>query len=94
MDWWVRLPLYLQRAGRMSEAAVEFDWLIEDTIPRVIEDYQGATDERLAEASHRRFHAIYEAMRIAWEREGDADKALAAETRAKEHLQAATNYLT
>lgn len=69
LESWLRLPIFLQQAGRFDEAMAEFNLLIQDTKPRI--------DRELAHALPyaRRFSIasslmrIYDKMRLACQRE-------------------------
>lgn len=75
VEWWLRLPLFLQEAGRFSEAMTEFEGLC--TAPPVsrrdVSHLQSRDDLNLL--LHADFSVIYDKMRLACKREGLKEKA-------------------
>ncbi len=85
---WLRLPLYLQQAGRFDEAMGEFQELL--ISPPVTRDLR-ATGHRLESRDvldmllHSDFAAIYDKMRLACSREGLMEEAERYRRLADEH---------
>lgn len=69
----LRLPLWLQEAGRIDEARAEFEALIADVPRRVAVSIPRRKDRRSIE--HAELAAIYDKMRLAYKREGRLDEA-------------------
>lgn len=69
----LRLPLWLQEAGRIDDARAEFEALIADVPRRVAVSIPRRKDRRSIE--HAELAAIYDKMRLAYKREGRLDEA-------------------
>lgn len=70
IDQWLRLPLFLQKAGRFDEAMLEFERILKNVRPRVIKQLgfiQQPTRIDLCACSE--YFKIYDKMRLACERE-------------------------
>lgn len=68
---WLRLPLYLQKAGQFKDAMVEFNNIIEDTDRRINHGCpSGISRESKSQAKHADLQTIYDKMRLACKREG------------------------
>ncbi|MBW2673819.1 MAG: hypothetical protein JRD89_10465 [Deltaproteobacteria bacterium] len=67
VDTYLRLPLYLQAAGRNDEAWSEFNRLLNDGYPNQLSDFSVQTMEH---------SEIYNKMRLFLQREGKNDKAV------------------
>ncbi len=65
----VRLPTFLQQAGRFDEAMAEFERLIE-RVPIYVQEHAGAANELSRSATlHREYEVLYDKMRLACKRE-------------------------
>lgn len=69
VETWLRLPLFLQQAGRFEEAMAEFGLLLEEAKPLIARDHAHATANvrRSLLASH--LARIHDKMRVACKRE-------------------------
>ncbi|MFZ5466611.1 MAG: hypothetical protein ACOZAI_05050 [Pseudomonadota bacterium] len=66
---WLRLPLFMQKAGRFDEAMVEFTWLIGTTVERIGRHYSHQPRGVRAYLEHAELAEIHEAMALACKRE-------------------------
>lgn len=73
-EWYLRLPLFLQQAGRMSEALTEFQWLLTH-FDCFKSGYSQADELEIEHARHCYLATIYDKLRVAWKREKNAVKA-------------------
>ena len=65
----VRLPTFLQQAGRFDEAMAEFDRLTE-RIPAYVQEHSTTNNELARSATlHREYEILYDKMRLACKRE-------------------------
>lgn len=66
----LRLPLFLQQAGRFDEAILEFEQLLKSAIPRAEKDLAIYQEPLLIEYRvYQDFYQIYDKMRLICERE-------------------------
>lgn len=77
--WWLRLPLFLQRAGRMAEAQSEFDRQLRAVPANVSKHFSHVPKEKHEWLAAGTYATIYDKLRLAWKREGDAERAKASE---------------
>lgn len=68
LSWFLRLPLYLQAAGRMPEALLEFRKLT-DQAARRAKDKAAWPIEKRQQWLHGDLEIIYDKLCLAWERE-------------------------
>lgn len=66
---WLRLPLYLQKAGRFQEAVDEFRRLIDESEVRVARDYPHQTPAKRRVIAGQDLLVIREKMKLAQRRE-------------------------
>ena len=81
----VRLPLFLQRAGRIDDALTEFERLIRETPLRVAHFIPRASERECIE--HADLAVIYDKMRLALKREKRLPEASKAEAAASRHRE-------
>jgi hypothetical protein len=74
VQWWLRLPLFLQLAGRATDADAEFS-RIEDEIKRPAGHFAVADGKLPPHATHSHLAQLYDKWRLACERSGDLDRA-------------------
>jgi hypothetical protein len=84
----VRLPTFLQQAGRFDEAMAEFERLI-DRVPIYVQEHSG-TDNELARSAtlHREYEVLYDKMRLACKREKHTEQAEKYAQKSAVHKQA------
>jgi tetratricopeptide (TPR) repeat protein len=72
----VRLPTFLQQAGRFEEAMAEFDRLIE-RVPSYVQEHTANKSDELARgaALHREYELLYDKMRLACKRQKEHELA-------------------
>ncbi len=85
VEWWLRLPLFLQSAGRFDEAMVEFEALrASPPVARQDNSHMRSQDD-IDLLIHAELAVIYDKMRLACRREGHRDKAAEYESLSKGH---------
>lgn len=92
VDRWLRLPIFLQQAGKMDEADMSFSWLLSDVDRQIEADLGQQSTNVKAATKHGMCAAIYDKWRLAWKREKQPVKAEYYEALAKEQLGLATQY--
>lgn len=71
----VRLPVFLQQAGRFDEAMAEFDRLIE-RVPVYVQEHATSANEVARSATlHREYEILYDKLRLACKREKQDEQA-------------------
>ena len=76
IEQWMRLPLYLQEAGRFDEAMREFERLLEEVRPRAEKELGQYFGQTYIECRvHLHNFKIYDKMRLVCKREKLVDKA-------------------
>mgnify|MGYP001151051251 CR=1 FL=1 len=81
----LRLPMFLQRAGRMGEAMQAFNQALRDVDDWVAAGPARQTSTERAAATASIKAVVYDQMRIAWKREGDMGKMQSAKRLADWH---------
>ena len=69
IDTYLRLPLYLQHAGRYGEAMAEFEQLLCNTPPTVVKEFPHAPREVLQSIAAMRYADIFDKVRLSTHRE-------------------------
>lgn len=70
---YLRLPLYLQKAGRFEEAKREFQLLLDTSKAVVDASFSHQSESVRTMLYHARLYTIYDKMRLVYEREGLRD---------------------
>ena len=74
-EWYLRLPLFLQQAGRMDEAVKEFDLLL-NSWEKFSQTLSPQASELMREHAREIYLAtIYDKLRLAWQRERNTTRA-------------------
>lgn len=71
-EWYLRLPLFLQQAGRMDESLVEFEILLANTDRYVVYPQMSALE--IERSRHAYLGSVYDKLRLAWKRENNVAK--------------------
>lgn len=66
---WLRLPLFLQQAGRYDEAVAEFGWLLDTTPDRIAREFGHQTPDVIKRIVRDDLATIRDKMRLASQRE-------------------------
>lgn len=75
IDRWIRLPVFLQQAGRFDEAMQEFEKLLKEVQGRVRQEtLENATENWISYQEHINYQKIYDKMRMVCKREKWADE--------------------
>lgn len=67
---YLRLPLYLQQAGRFDEAKEEFQFLLDTSKEVTDKNFSHQPEAVRLMLTHARLYTIYDKMRLAYQREG------------------------
>jgi len=82
---WLRLPLYLQAAGRFEEAKAEFEFLLNDAKPRIQREFAHQFPRCQKMLTHAVLSTIYDKMRLAYTREGLMEEAKPFDKKSRHH---------
>jgi hypothetical protein len=85
IEQWLRLPLFLQQAGRFDEAMLEFGELIAEMKPRIAREFGHATANVRRSVVSSELSRLYDKMRLACQREKLAAEAERYATLSKQH---------
>lgn len=69
IDYWTRLPKFLQKAGRFNDAIIEINFLIEDVERRHIHYGKGFSKDIIKKSINYDLYGIYHAMSLIHKRE-------------------------
>jgi len=69
VETYLRLPLYLQQAGRYKESIVEFETLLRNSPDKIAREFSNITKKKQKGLSAMECAAIYDKMRLASQRE-------------------------
>lgn len=69
IERWLRLPVFLQQAGRFQEAMQVFRQLLDDVEPRVKAEFSHTSPTTIEKYIHLNYKKIYDKMRMACKRE-------------------------
>lgn len=90
IERWIRLPVFLQQAGRFSESLKEFDRLVKETDERVRRDSRvDASQAWFDYRTHLDLQLIYDKMRMACKREKLKDESIKFAAMSSEHAERA-----
>lgn len=81
----LRLPLYLQKAGRFDEAMLEFERLLMNVKATANRDFAHQNKSGRTMLAHAEYQRIYDKMRVACKRQGIQDKAAEYEALSESH---------
>ncbi|WP_171694570.1 hypothetical protein [Methylomonas sp. ZR1] len=75
IERWLRLPVFLQQAGRFQEAMQVFNQLLNDVEPRVRAEFSHTSPTTINKHIHLHYQKIYDKMRMACKREKRLEEA-------------------
>ena len=69
VEYWIRLPVFLQSAGRFEEAMLEFERLLQEVEPRTNKEMGHCTPTAIRYFCHVAYERIYDKMRMVCKRQ-------------------------